>query len=268
MRLSSKNPEALHQVRVGLRYLDTAIRFFSDNLPKEKRAVIAEELKGFSQALSRAREVDVFLNEVICRLSRHDRLKPDIAMIERLCRFQQKREYNRVRKTLASRRFLKLLSVVQNAMAGGKDLLRQETGDPRRAATKRLKKAKTTLRDGRHLDDLGRHRLHHFRLRIKRMRYAIGFVEPLFEDNDAPVLQRAGKLLKRMQDELGTVTDRHAHGDLLKALRHSAVRPNGVGRIDWGKAKRVLFDTQHKTEEAAFKRAGKTYRKFAKIELR
>ncbi len=268
LRIATSDPEALHQIRVGLRHLDAVVRFFSTNIPERKRIFLARELKRFGRKLSRAREIDVFLDEVISRAPHSSRLGPDIVAIERLCRREQKREYAYVRRVLASRRFEAFLSTVRSCLVDEKNRLSSLRADSHRAVIARLADMKRKLREGRHVDVLNRNRLHRFRLRVKRMRYAVDFVAPLFDSRDARAARHMSGRLRCLQNELGAVTDRRAHAGLFKELRKCGSSGSGAGEIDWKRVKRFLFAGRRKAKAASLMRARAIYRKFAKVELR
>jgi CHAD domain-containing protein len=267
-RIAVDDPEALHQIRVGFRHLDAAIRFFAANIPKHERALLARELKWLGRRLSRAREIDVFLEEVISRLPCGRRAEPDIAAVERLCRREQKREYARVRRVLASGRFQDFASAIESSLIDGKDLLSHPHASSDQAASG-LMEMKRRLRKGRHVDVLRRDDLHKLRLRVKRMRYATGFVVPLLDRRNTKPARRMSELLKRLQNELGAITDQKAHKDFFKELRECGSSRSAAdgGEIDWRGVERFLFAGRRKAKAVSLKRAKKIYRKLEEIEL-
>ncbi|MBN9598278.1 MAG: CHAD domain-containing protein [Afipia sp.] len=266
-RIAVADPEALHQVRVGFRHLDAAIRFFAAGIPKSDRASLARELKWFGRRLSRAREIDVFLEDVISG-PRDKRTGPDIDTLERLCRQEQKREYARIRAVLASSRLQDFIAASEECLIDGKNLLFRSQAYSCQAVAG-LMKMKRKLQKGRRVDALRHHDLHKFRLRVKRMRYAIGFVAPLLDRRNSKLARRMSELLRGLQNELGAVTDQKAHRDFFRKLRacSSSRFAGGDGKIDWRNVRRALFASRRKANEASLKRAKKIYREFEEIEL-
>lgn len=267
-RIAVADPEALHQVRVGFRHLDAAIRFFAAGIPKSERASLARELKWFGRRLSRAREIDVFLEDVISGLPRDKRTGPDIDALERLCRQEQKREYARIRAVLASSRLQDFIAASEECLIDGKNLLFRSQVHSCQAVAG-LMKMKRKLRKGRRVDALRHHDLHKVRLRVKRMRYAIGFVAPLLDRRNSKLARRMSELLRRLQNELGAVTDQKAHRDFFRKLRacSSSRFAGGDSKIDWRNVGRALFAGRRKANEASLKHAKRTYREFEEIEL-
>lgn len=64
-KIAKTAPEELHEVRVGLRKLDTAIRLFSRSIPERKRELITKELRWLRGELSSARNLDVFSADIL-----------------------------------------------------------------------------------------------------------------------------------------------------------------------------------------------------------
>lgn len=267
-RVAVDDPEALHRVRVGFRHLDAVIRFFAANIPKSERASLARELKWFGRRLSRAREIDVFLEDVIAGVPGRKRIGPDIAALERLCRREQEREYARIRAVLASGRLQDFAATIERRLIEGKTLISRPDAASCQAVAGVMDMMRK-LRQGRHVDVLSRDDLHKFRLRVKRMRYAIGFVAPLLNGENGKHARHMSELLRLLQNELGAITDRKAHKDFFKELRKSGSSRSaaGDGRIDWRDVRRVLFAGRRKANAASLKRAKKIYRKFEEIEL-
>jgi CHAD domain-containing protein len=267
-RIAMDDPEALHQVRVGFRHLDAAIRFFVASISKSECVSLARELKWFGRKLSRAREIDVFLEDVISRAPRGKRGGPDIAALELLCRREQEHEYAHVRRVLASGRFQDFASAIEGGLIEGRALLPGPHDSSDQAAA-RLMDMKRTLRKGRHIDTLRRDDLHKLRLRVKRLRYAIGFVAPLLNRKNTKPARHMSELLRRLQNELGATTDQKAHKDFFEELREcgSSRFAAGDDEIDWRDVKHLLFRGHRKAKATSLKRAKKIYREFEEIAL-
>src|SRR5262245_59919815 len=59
--LAGADPEYLHQIRVALRRMRTALEVFADAVPKEAASPLRDELRWLARALGRARDWDVFI---------------------------------------------------------------------------------------------------------------------------------------------------------------------------------------------------------------
>jgi triphosphatase len=69
--LAGKDPEYLHQMRVALRRLRSALPLFTSAIPRESAAAISAELKWLAGALGPARNWDVFATETCPRCWRN-----------------------------------------------------------------------------------------------------------------------------------------------------------------------------------------------------
>ena len=63
--LDGRDPEGIHQMRVGLRRLRSALSIFGPLLPEDALAWLKEEASDTLGALGRARDLDVFLGELL-----------------------------------------------------------------------------------------------------------------------------------------------------------------------------------------------------------
>ena len=65
--------EPLHQARVALRRFDAAIKLFGKTLNEEKATKVSGELKWIGDELAGARELDVFITDILLPLrSKHE----------------------------------------------------------------------------------------------------------------------------------------------------------------------------------------------------
>jgi inorganic triphosphatase YgiF len=201
------DPEYLHQMRVGLRRLRSALRAFRDLVPKRAPKPVAVRLRKLMPALGAARDWDVFCDG-IARIGVQDPQRaPAIAQL--LARARSKRGVAR-RRARAVADSPQLQAFLLRA-------LRWLHAEPwkRRAdkvehplvqfacqSLERLqRRALTQARDMDWQDTGRRHRL---RIRMKRLRYACDFFAPSFAGASArPYIKR----LEALQDILGDLND-------------------------------------------------------------
>ncbi len=196
------NPSALHQARVSLRRLRSAISIFRPILADEKLVPIQEELRWLSGVLGRARNLDVLVMRA-----------EDYMFVEPL-RTAAKAAYADVAIALASQRARALLLDLARWPAVGDWLSNPETrvapSDPARDfAIAQLERCRRRIKksagDLARLDDTGRHRI---RKDAKRLRYCAGFFQSLFDENrQARRYKRFIGALDRLLAELGTLND-------------------------------------------------------------
>lgn len=206
-----RRPEALHQMRVGLRRLRAALSVFAPLLGEDVEAVAAE-LKWLAHETDAARDLDVFIREVFhpAALETPD---PDLAPLGLRLLAARSQAYRRAMTAIDSPRYAALML---------ETLAWIETGpwrtDPDPVRTWRRARPvaefaaealaglnRRVQRGGRRLarlDAAGRHKL---RIRVKRLRYAAEFFTGLF---DRPRRERRFlKALETVQDAFGALND-------------------------------------------------------------
>ncbi len=218
-------PEHTHQLRVGLRRLRTALRFFDgallaeaiDEVSREQLAVDAATL--FRQ-LGQARDRAAVAEPLAIELTRALVAVGQSGELPRLAAAAEEIDPTvLVRQPVAQRLMLSLISRVQGAWpeASARPAALPQGAPPsdavapaallplRSRLTKRLNRwHRQVLVDAQAfdtLDDEGRHRL---RKRIKRLRYAVEFSASLF---DARAVRGYLKAMRALQERLGTVND-------------------------------------------------------------
>ena len=196
-----RRPEAVHQLRVGLRRLRAAIGVFKPLLAEPERQRIETELNWLAGETDAARDQDVFIRDDF-HPTVQDAPSPDLAPLGRRLLTARGQAYDRARGALPSPRY---------------GLLRRETtawietaalpDDPvapfaAEALDRLHRHVERRARDLCGLDVEARHSL---RIRAKRLRYAAEFFADLF-----PARRRRARYLKaleRLQDTLGALND-------------------------------------------------------------
>lgn len=208
--------EALHQMRVAIRRLRTAISLFRDVVAGEETDEIAAELRWLRAATGPARDLDVFIEEVIAPIRDQHRQDKSINGLYQHLRRQRLKSYADAREALLSMRCRQLvLRIAAWAEAGqwrsnGDALARARQREPIEVhAAEQLHKLRRRIRkDGKALaglDDAARHKL---RVRVKKLRYATEFFSSLFETKKVRKRERAfAKTLKEFQEALGALND-------------------------------------------------------------
>jgi CHAD domain-containing protein len=201
------DPEYLHQMRVGLRRLRSALLAFRELVPKKAAKPIVERLRDLMPALGAARDWDVFCEGLV----RQGMQEPDRApaMAPLLARARAKRGVarRRARVAAASARLqgflLRALRWVNDGPWKGRaQKAAASLGMFASAALERLhRKALDQARDIDWSDAEQRHRL---RIRMKRLRYGCDFFAASFAGAAArPYIKR----LAALQDILGDLND-------------------------------------------------------------
>jgi inorganic triphosphatase YgiF len=214
--MRERDPEALHQMRIALRRLRTAISLFSDIVADRQVSTIKAELKWLSNAMSPARDLDALLGEVMKPLRKQHPGHRGLASLHRSFNRRRLEEYKNAVEAVQSARFRMLLLdtlawvevgewvTTTDEVAGQRRNLLLETFAAEQLARRR-KKIRKRGREMEKLDPVRRHRL---RIQVKKTRYATEFFAKLFQDKKSA--RRGAKLLgalKRLQTSLGGLND-------------------------------------------------------------
>ena len=240
--IDAADAEALHQARVALRRLRSALSIYRPILPRGAVRRWKVELRWLAGALSRARSIDV--------LPRPPAGSPADAVIARA----RAAAYAEARAALSSARGRGLLFDLLEWVTLGDWLddpaAASDRDRPARAfAAERLDHLRRRLkRKGRHFDGADDRALHATRKAAKMLRYAVDFHQSLFgSDRDRRRLERFADDLSVLQDALGVLNDRVAAPALLRELgvedMASACDPtSGASRAALRRAARRAFD--------------------------
>ncbi|MFT3923079.1 MAG: CHAD domain-containing protein [Myxococcales bacterium] len=227
------DPEYLHQMRVGVRRLRTALGLFEGVLGEAAEAHLEKELHWLSGVLGPLREYDVVLQDVLSPLDSARGLAAMRKDIER----RRQALHDELLLALDSRRFERLVTKLaeQQAELARRAEQAHEKLKPfaRKHLDKRLRKIK---RLEAAVDDfLGRGQggtarasaLHALRKQLKKLRYASDFVR------DAFAKQRTKHFMRRLtalQEVLGQIQDAYVSERLLarhlKQVEDRRVRAN------------------------------------------
>ena len=200
---SDMNAAALHQARVAMRRLRSALTLFRPVLADPDFARLRSELRRFTDQLGDARNLDVIL---ATRPGQSGR--PDPALRRQL-RAQRKHAYRRVQRALAERRLPSLiLDLVAWSEVGdwrGQEPARQAIGS---FAQARLDRAwKRVGKQGRALGSLTAEDRHRLRIEMKKLRYAAEFFESLAHRKRRRQQKLFTAHLRDLQELLGDLND-------------------------------------------------------------
>jgi triphosphatase len=205
-------PEALHQMRIGLRRLHAGIVLFGDVLAGEELDTITDKLRWIAQELGPARDLDVFAADVIepLRVAHPD--DAELAAAQRDFVARRAAAYARAIGAVSSHRFRKtLLDVaawIETGAWGARDREQAPSLVADYAARVLSRLRRKVKKRGRKLRDLSADKRHKLRIAAKRLRYATEFFASTF-----PGKKRANRheesltSLRELQDSLGLLND-------------------------------------------------------------
>ena len=226
----ARRPEALHQMRVGLRRLRGAISLFGPMLADDSLAAIKSELKWITGELGPARDLDVFLHESYRPLLEPHRDWPELANLGHALREARTRAYDRAQAAVTSSRFGVLshdLAAWIEAGAWTTDAGPKQTAlrarPIGRLAPELLTQArKTVVKRGHKLKTLDPEARHKLRIQAKRLRYTAGFFGSLYAQDAPKAYRRFGKASHKVTSALGDQTDIVAAASLAAEIAASA----------------------------------------------
>lgn len=219
---------ALHQLRVAVRRLRSAIGACADLVGDAEAPAVRAELKWLAGACGEARDLDVFIAGL--------EGAPEAALLAEPLAQARAHAYAKACAALSSGRFRDL--VITTAawietgawLTGPGKAAAQRRAEPApafaaRALAERWKAWKRLAKDFDTLDDAGRHRL---RIRAKGLRYAAEAFASLFPAKPAA---RLIARVKQLQDDLGALNDAAAAKALLEGLRLDLAAREAADRL-------------------------------------
>jgi inorganic triphosphatase YgiF len=206
------DPEGVHQMRVGARRLRSALAFFAPVLPERQRDPLRDELRWLAAELGQARDLDVFVGELLEPLAA---LRPEdraLAALRDAAQEARATAHHRVRDALGSSRYPRTVfelgawlarrSWREQALSESSALLFM----PARGFASPLleRRHKRARKLGRRLGEASPEERHRLRIRLKKLRYAAEFARGLWPGKRA---ERYARRLGRLQDVLGRLND-------------------------------------------------------------
>ncbi len=209
------DPEGVHQMRVGLRRLRSALSLFADVLDPARRQAISSELKWLQSALGPARELDVFRAEALAPVAAAMGEEDGLRLLARRTDVAIALAYDAARGALASPRYTRLLLELarwQAAIAADSGL--SGPVEPFAAALLE-RRLKSVRKAGRGLARAPVERQHDVRIRLKKLRYGADFFRSIFHEKHA---RRFIARMAAVQEILGHLNDGAVLGRVLAGV--------------------------------------------------
>ncbi|OKO92390.1 hypothetical protein AC629_00365 [Bradyrhizobium sp. NAS80.1] len=237
------DPEALHQIRIALTHLRTAIRFFSPMADDALRPNVWAELKWLNSQLGMVRDLDVAIERVVAESGN------ELAVIAELQHWDEKRaeSHRLLARALQSARYRRLVEQTSTWIESGpwstrrsKEAVRLRRRPLADHATAQLTEwEKTLLRKARKLRKLDVERRHKLRILNKRLTYSIESLQDLFADKSLTKHKSILKQLRKAQKSLGQLND-DARGQALVASLSGAGPEAGMRFLNRKREKKLL----------------------------
>ena len=250
------DPTALHQMRIALTHLRTAILFFSPMVEDAIRDEVRDELKWLNGELGSVRDLDVAVD----RMKALNKKRPQIVPAVGAWNEKRNEGHRTLTRMLHSARYQWLIDQTSGWIENGPwSTKRDKPSESERAkpigdytTEKLLEWENTLLKRSRKLRKMGTKKRHRLRLLNKKLTYSIDSFEDLFEDKKFTKQKAALKQLRKAQRSLGELND-GAQGEVLaEELERGGVH-TGVRFLKKKQEKRLL------------KKAAEAYRKLDKV---
>jgi inorganic triphosphatase YgiF len=245
---AGRDPEYLHQLRVGLRRLRSCLGLVALATSKESVAPLADELRWLGNALGPARDWDVFMTETFPPLARRFARAEGVASFRARAARTRRAQDHAAREAVSSPRYVGLLLALGEAFArdelpgfarpaapasgadGAPPQERPELGAPvgRFAAFVLERRDRRVRRRGRDVPTATPEARHRVRIAAKKLRYAAEFFASLYP---AKRVARYVTALQDLQDILGALNDATVVDRLLEEVGAGG-RPAVAPRID------------------------------------
>ena len=207
--LDGSDTEGVHQMRVALRRMRSALTIFRDVLPLDDFEWLKREASTLNNGLGDARDWDVFDDELLQPVIRARPEDTNLQVLQEAVTEERRLAYERARSTLRSQAYLGFileLSVWLESRGWRRD---NKAADLNRGVVKLAdgmlrKRHKQSLKLGRNFATLPDEALHRLRISLKKLRYATEFFACLYRENHTrPYLTS----LRQLQDDLGFLND-------------------------------------------------------------
>ena len=221
------DPGALHQMRIALTRLRTAIVFFSPMVADTRRKRIRHELKWLNTQLGLVRDLDV----AIKRLATANEQQSQASDVTRSLNEKSVEGHRALARALRSARYRRLFESTSDWIENGpwstskRKQAAKERASPIAAysAGKLARWQKRLLKKSRKLLKMDAEKRHRLRLLNKKLSYSIESVEDLFQDKRFPGQQTALKHLRKAQRSLGQLNDDAKGHSLATALQRDGI---------------------------------------------
>lgn len=209
--LTGTDPEGVHQMRVSLRRLRSSLRVFAPFIDRGRVAWMDADLKWLAASLGPARDWDVYISETLTTVDSYGIDRQSIAALRERAEVKRQAAYDAVRATLGSERYARMMFRLSAFVAMEGWLARPL--DPRDPLLKSLNKTaagilrrpyRKVIRAGADMANLDLEARHDVRIRLKKLRYAVDFLQAVYPGAET---RKFTRLLRNLQEAFGKLND-------------------------------------------------------------
>jgi inorganic triphosphatase YgiF len=247
--LQSNDPEAAHQLRIGLRRLRSALRALRPLVDRASLRAFEHSARDIGRSVGILRDADVLILEVHATVEAVATDKTGFAELHEALLRNRQAKRDEVRRVLSGPQWSKL----QLYLALWPRMLNEIDGLDKpisKQARKILAKAwKKPAKLGRHLDCLGVAQRHEMRKALKKLRYQAEFMTPLFDQREAKQFIRRLEVLQKVFGYINDVRmtprlveiqqERQAGSDAARAASYAAGHHDAEAAYVWSRASKA-----------------------------
>ncbi|MGX5733950.1 CYTH and CHAD domain-containing protein [Bosea thiooxidans] len=223
--LDHRDVDGVHQTRVAIRRLRSAMSMFKELLEDGRFEAITGQLKQLSEPLGRARNLDIFLSETLPAERARNPDDVQLLNLEKHVEEERSEAYAAVILRLRSdewRRFFLELVAWINAGPWLSDSEGLDQSASAFAASVLDKWLRRVRQRGRDLAALSAEDRHKVRIAAKKLRYGAEFFASLYPGKKATKRRKAFlSALSDLQDSLGALNDMETGQEILDELAHA-----------------------------------------------
>jgi triphosphatase len=214
--LHDSNPEFVHQARIALRRMRSALRMFREFAGLERARTWHDALGDVARALGAARDWDVFATETFPQLAAIHGDRDVARALARRASAQRRASRAMARAALDSAAFARVVIELARWIAQDEPQGAEPAEAIAEFAARTLRKRhKRLLRDAANLASLSLSERHRLRIDAKRLRYGTDSLASLFKSRRVDKYRDA---LSSLQDALGQSNDAATATGLLRRL--------------------------------------------------
>jgi CHAD domain-containing protein len=210
--IRARDPEGVHQIRVGLRRLQMALRSFGSYADSAELKALGKRGREIADAFGPARDLDVFAAELVEPVAQKFPSHDSFVALSLALRHARGEAWDDALAEVLNPDFGAFLNDVAAAAETVPHDTRGIEKIGRRTLDHHLAKAK---KHGERVKKVYDHRTHKLRIALKKLRYAAEFFAPLYPANKS---RRYIKQLKDLLDRLGEANDVHNISSTLARL--------------------------------------------------
>lgn len=248
--IRAHDPRGVHQIRVGLRRLQMALKSFGEYADTPELKTLGRRGRALANVFGPARDLDVFADELLPQLAGKYGENESFAALKLALRHARGEVWDDAMAEILNPEFGSFL----NHVAAVAETLPHDGTRITKVSSKSLDELYGQVKKrGKRVQGTYDARTHKLRIALKKLRYAAEFFAPLYPKKRSRTYI---KTLKILLDELGAANDAHGVANVLALL--------GEGS-ELGFAKGVIIGWNAARDKRLARRALRSWRDFKRL---